>query len=211
MMKKHFLLLAVVCNIGFLSAQKKAVTETGEEVVLYPDGTWKSLEVKASRDTRLDTFVVSKPATSTFLVKGEKLDYGIWINSKKWSFKKNTKGEGDEEYNFTLINEDAYMMVIPEKIEIPLSQLKEIALKNALSVAPDAAIVYEDMRKVNGVLVGCAQMNATVQGVKFAYLCYYYSGKMGSIQVMSYTSQSLFPKYKKEMETLLNGFVLLDK
>ncbi len=210
-MKKHLLLLVFIANMGFLSAQKKAVTETGEEVILYPDGTWKSLEVKESATTRLDTLVVSKPTTSTFLVKGEKMDYGVWINSKKWTFKKNTKPDRDEEYNFQMMGEDAYMMVIPEKIEIPLAQLKELAFKNAQSAAPDVTIVHEDMRKVNGVLVSCMQMDGTIQGIKFTYFCYYYSGKIGSIQVMTYTSKDLFPRYKKEMENLLNGFVLLKK
>ena len=41
--------------------------------------------------------------------------------------------------------------------------------------------------------------------VKVAYLGYYYSYENGSLQFLSYTSQSLYKEFKDELETLLNG------
>lgn len=40
-MKKSILVLICICSVNFIQAQQKAVTETGSEVILYDDGTWK--------------------------------------------------------------------------------------------------------------------------------------------------------------------------
>ncbi len=66
-------------------AQINAVTETGDEVVLYHDGTWKyvkdSLSQKINIPVNDKAFV--KDAQLSFMVKSKKLPIGIWINPKK--------------------------------------------------------------------------------------------------------------------------------
>jgi len=49
-----------------------------------------------------------------------------------------------------------------------------------------------------------------MQGIKLAYYSYYYSNPNGTVQYVTYTSQSLMGTYEQEIEGLLNGFVVLD-
>ena len=97
--------------------------------------------------------------------------------------------------------------MITEGIEIPLLSLRDIAIENARRAAPDLEIKKEEYRTVNGVKVLCLQMNATIRGIPFSYLNYYYSSKSGSIQLLTYTSANLFNGYRSRMEMLLNGLV----
>lgn len=194
-----------------MHAQIKAVTAEGEEVILYKDGTWKYVNEVTKIGTIIDTnkTAFTKSADATFLVKSSKLNMGIYLNPKKWAFKKSEASESAE-FEFTLKNSDAYGMFIPERIEMPLEVLKTAALENAKSVAPDITIVKEEYRMVNGVKFFLMQMNGTVQGVKFTYLGYYYSYAKGTVQLITYTSQNLLSEYQKELEGLLNGLVITE-
>lgn len=204
------LFVILILNSISLFSQTSAVTDKGEEVILYDNGTWKyKKENAASWGTRIDTVVFKKNVDSNFLLKGAKVNYGVWLNPKVWKFKKNEDDDSPSEYNFTLVDEDAYAMIIVEKIEIPLNTLKDLAYKNALKASPDVRIVYEDIRKVNGLIVNCMEMEGTISGIKFSYFSYYYTGPSGTIQFVSYTSQNLYKKYKPELEKLLNGFVVI--
>lgn len=204
------LFVILILNSISLFSQTTAVTDKGEEVILYDNGTWKYKKENAtSWGTRLDTVVMNKDASSSFLLKGEKFNYGVWLNPKKWKFKKSDEEEGATEFKFTLTGEDAYAMIVAERIEVPMNDLKNLAFKNALKVSSDIKIVYEDVRKVNGLVVNCMEMEGTISGIKFTYFSYYYSSPAGTIQFVSYTSQNLLKKYKPELEKLLNGFVVL--
>tara|TARA_B110000091_G_scaffold109341_1_gene118544 strand:- start:682 stop:1020 length:339 start_codon:yes stop_codon:yes gene_type:complete len=111
---------------------------------------------------------------------------------------------------FDLKNGDLYAMIIPEKAEIPLLSLRELAISNAKDVAVDVKVDSEEYRTVNGIKVLMLQMSGTTQGVKFKYYSYYYSSSKGVVQVVTYTSLNLFESYKNKMEKFLNGFVVLD-
>jgi hypothetical protein len=52
------------------------------------------------------------------------------------------------------------------------------------------------------------QITGTAQGIPFHYYGYYYTGKLGSVQVITYTGESLFEEYKPEFDELLNGLEL---
>jgi len=198
-----FLSLTFIAN-----AQKKAVTELGEEVILYDDGKWEYLNKSDAETYEISTnpknFKKSKNAS--FLLKSTRFNIGFWVDTKKWSFKKG-ENNGDAEYELELKNEDLYAMVISEKVEIPLPSLKNIALETARSASPDIRIVKEEYRKVNGVTVMLLQMDGTLQGIKFTYYGYYYSNQNGTVQFVTYTAQNLIDGYKKDIEELLNGFV----
>lgn len=92
---------------------------------------------------------------------------------------------------------------------MPIQSLKEVAIENARSVAPDVKVVKEEYRNVNGLTVLFLQMNGTLKGIKFTYYGYYYSGTGGTIQFLTYTAQSLMDKYIADCELLLNGLVEL--
>ncbi len=204
-----FLLLVSFYTFG----QINAITESGDEVILYDDGSWVYVadsSTHLAEAIKMNEKVFKTPKSSTFLVKSKKTDVGVRINPKNWKF---TKGKAGQPAEFVFQNktEDMYGMIITEKISIDIKTLKQIALNNAKSAAPDVKLTNQEYRMVNGTKVLMMEMKGTIQGVKFVYYGYYYSDDSGSVQFLTYTSQNLFEEYKKEMEKLLNGFVVLKK
>ncbi len=182
---------------------------------MYDDGTWKYVsdikENDKSSNFKINPSPFTKDNDADFQVKSKIIDVGVWINAKKWSFTKPSDESASAEYEFKLKGEDAYAMLIAERIEVPLENLKHIALQNAQNVAPDIKIVFEEMRKVNNKDVLCLQMEGTIQGIKFVYFGYYYSDENGSLQLITYTSNNLFKKYKSSLQSFLNGIVINKK
>ncbi|MFD1293416.1 hypothetical protein ACFQ5N_06165 [Lutibacter holmesii] len=206
-------IIVVVCclfSIMSLSAQKKAVTETGDEVVLFDNGTWEyqNKEILVEMEIPTNTKVFEKDKKSTFLLKSKKVNVGFWLNPKKWKFNKG-KDNLESEYEFELKGEDLYGMVISEKVEIPLETLRSIALENGKEAAPDLKVVNEEYRFVNGMKVLLLEMSGTMQGIKFSYYGYYFSSENGTVQFITYTSQNLLESYKEECNIFLNGLVEL--
>jgi len=210
-MKKITLLLFGLLAVSLIQAQQKAVTETGDEVILYDDGTWKYQNENQLAEKEIPTNPIKfeKDEKSTFLLKSNRLNIGFWLNPKMWSFKKGIDNP-DAEYELQLKEGDLYGMVISEKLEIPLETLKVIAFENGKAAAPDLNIVKEEYRIVNGIKVLLLQMNGTMQGIKFSYYGYYFSNTNGTVQFITYTSQNLLESYKPKIENLLNGIVELN-
>ncbi|MEI6816070.1 MAG: hypothetical protein WCL14_05630 [Bacteroidota bacterium] len=207
-MKRFALTFVVMITFFQCYSQTKAVTDKGREVVLYEDGTYKYTDEKTSWETRLDTVICKRPASSTFLLKGNKTPYGVYTNPKKWHFKKADEAEDHAyEYFFTLIGEDAYGELITEGTYIPINEIKEIAYENAIKKSPDLKKIKEDVRNINGTIVHCMQMEGTISGMKIVLLGYYYSSEKMTIQFLSWSAKNQFSKYQSELENLLNGFV----
>ena len=212
MISKIIWLILIIFSVSLqLNAQEKAVTSTGEEVILFDDGTWKYMNVDLPTVDEIKTNPrnFTKAKESSFLLKSKKTKNGFWINPKKWDFRKGADNP-DAEYELQLKEGDLYGMIITEKVEIPLEALKNIALTNAKSVAPDVRVIKEEYRNVNGIKVLCMQLNGTTQGIKFSYFGYYYSDESGTVQFITYTAQSLIEEYRDTAESLLNGIVLLN-
>ena len=143
-MKKLFLAGLMLISIQLINAQINAVTETGDEVILYEEGTWKYLNDSINENSEIsvnDTEFL-KNKKSTFLVKSRKVKVGIWINPKRWSFTKGTENDAFE-FQFQKKGDDLYAMLISEKMQIQIETLKNIAIENARSAAPDMKVVKE--------------------------------------------------------------------
>jgi hypothetical protein len=202
------ILIVIFINDSY-SQRIAVIKDSGKEVELNDNGTWQFVYDDPTGSIKLDTLILSKPKESEFLVRSNKLKYGIWINKKKWNYTKSpVDGSTPTEYKFRLLGEDAYGMIIAEKIELPIENLMDIAVENAKDAAPDIEVTKRECRIVNSVLLYSLQMEGTIQGIKFVYFNYYYSDENGSIQFLTYTSKKLFMTYKPDMEALLNGFVL---
>lgn len=180
-------------------------------MVLSNDGTWKYLNApQKSYETRLDTPLLSKDKHASFLVKGQNVKYGIWIDPKKWKFELNTNESNPSEYIFTSKDQNIMSLVVAERIEVSTSLLVDAAIKHLRQVAEDVEIIRQETRKVNGHIVTYLELKGNVKGTKAIYNNYYYTGPTGTIQVICFTSQNLYQENKKEMETFLNGFDLLN-
>jgi hypothetical protein len=211
-MKPLYFLAALILTVSALKAQKKAVTETGQQVFLFDDGTWKYASDTASGtpDTSIsmNPKAFSKGDAANFPVKSEKVEnLAFWIDPQKWEF---TKGDGNpKEYTFQLKGGDLYAMAITEGIKIPLTTLAKIAFQNAQKVAPDVHIIHREYRMVNGIKVLNLELKGTLQGVIFIYYGYYYSNANGTVQLVCYTGDSEWEGYKADAEKLLNGLAVL--
>jgi hypothetical protein len=171
-------------------------------VLLYPDGTWK-LDT-AQRVGTSARGPHTKPASATAsleILKEARLSY----DPNKWR-REETSTAGRQVLRHA--NGDGYVMVVAERLQVPMATFKEIVLNNAKSGAPDAKLVAEDVREVNGVPVTCMEITGTARGILFHYYGYYHTGKLGSIQVIAYTGESLFEEYKPDFDELLNGLEL---
>lgn len=204
--------LLAICflTISFSQAQIKAVTEIGEEVILFNDGTWEYQNQEDFMATEIPTnpYKFQKDEESSFLLKSNRLNIGFWLDPKRWSFKKS--GDNlDSEYDFEMKGEDLYGQVITEKFEVPLQTLKILAIENFREVAPDLKVVKEEYRDVNGLKVLLLQMNGTMKGIKISYYGYYFSSINGTVQFITFSSQNLMENLKLEGEKLLNGLVEL--
>jgi hypothetical protein len=210
-MNKSILVLISLFFVNFIQAQQTAVTETGEQVILFKDGTWKYQNEEKQTETEIPTNSIAfkKEAESTFLLKSNKVNVGFWLNPKMWTFKKGNEKDAAE-YKLQLKAGDLYGMIISEKVEIPLETLKSIALNNGRKAAPDLKITKEEYRIVNGLKVLLLQMNGTMEGIKFSYYGYYFSNTNGTVQFVTYTSTNLIASYLPKIEVLLNGIVELN-
>ncbi len=210
-MKYLILLLFLTGSIGSNCQMHAVIKETGEAVELFDDGSWRYVYDDPSGSIKTDTVIFNKTKESNFLVQSNKLHYEVWFNKKKWSHQKSDEdGSVPAEYVFTLIGEDAYGLVISERIEVPIDNLMNIAVQNAQKAAPDIRVVTQECRRVNSKVVHFMQMEGTIQGIKFVYMGYYYSDSNGSLQFLTYTSQNLLKQYQEEMLALLNGLVIED-
>jgi hypothetical protein len=205
---KLLLTLALVSFAFFAgNAQTKAVTESGEEVILYDDQTWAyaDQEPVEAEEIPVNEAIFTVPEGSGFQIKSSKVDGGIFIDPKVWSFKKATNNE-DAEFEFQLRGEDLYGMWISEEISIPLETLGTVAINNARAAATNLKVTNKEYRMVNGRKVLHIEMSGLVQGIDLTYYGYYYSDESGSSQILTYTSRQLVEKYKPVMEAFLNGF-----
>ena len=208
-----FLILGILTISATSKSQIKALTESGREVLLFDNGTWKysqdssnnSLNKIDSLTTNTHPFI--KESSATFLVKSNIFNVGVFINPSKWTFSPHKDNEKIPEYRFSMKSGEGYSMMITEKTQIDLENMRQIALINAQKAALDAKVISEEYRIVNGKKVLCLKMQGTIQGIKFIYFGYYYSNANGTIQLLCYTSQQFFDGLLKELESFLNGLV----
>lgn len=205
-----FLLVLVIQRGG---AQIRAITDTGEEVILYDDGKWKYVKDSFASSNKIATNnkLFKKDSNASFLVKSRKCNIGVWIDPKIWSFSKLDANEASE-YKFAKKggDEEIYAMLISEKVSLPLESIGKAALINAKKVSSDVQMIKNEYRTVNGKKVICMQMGGTIEGIKFRYFGYYYSNANGTVQLLTYTFENLFDSHFNEMESFLNGLVEID-
>jgi hypothetical protein len=208
-MKKLFVTIILLLAATSYASQK-AITDTGEEVILNSDGTWEYSDKarKATKIIETNEKKFKKPVDSSFLLKSTKNNSAYWINTDKWIFKKR-KDMSSAEYEFRLKGKDVYGRAINEEMRVSIESLGNIALMNAQKAAPDSKIVKQEFRIVNGNKVLYMEINGSIQGIKFTYLGHYYSDTSGTTQLVAYTGTNLVDKYRLEINNFLNGLVTL--
>ena len=133
------LILLTFCALTIKSySQTNAITEFGDNIILYENGTWQYKDgnpFKAAITKNPKSYY--KPLGSSFLLKSKKTNMGVWLNSKEWEFTNETNNV-DSEYDFNFKNGDLYGSAIVEETKIPLEMMSDIAIQNMIGVAPNA-------------------------------------------------------------------------
>src|SRR6266540_5560840 len=195
-----FFILILFEGLGF-SQDIPATTEDGRKVILKKNGSWEFYSAsKPSLANTGDSYQKSEESTSVFKAKGDK--FQVWFNPLTWQEK---RSDASDKPTFVHKDGDVYAMVIAERFAMAPEALKDLAIKNALKVAPDTKVTHEENRIVNGKNVLCMRMEGTIQGIQFTYYGYYYAGKSGIVQLITYTAQNLYSEYESEMTSFLNG------
>lgn len=132
--------------------------------------------------------------------------YSIEFDAAKWEYDPETMA--DEEFSFTHIDGDVFAMIIPERLPMSKKLLREVVVDNMRSACTTFRILHEGSKTVRGVEVLCLTISGTVEGMPLIYHGYYYTGNAGTIQVVTYTGQSLFDDYRADMDAFLNGLVI---
>lgn len=209
-MKTYSLLFLILSFPLCISAQTRAITDTGQEVMLNSDGTYTYVnkEEAAAVNIPTNSTEFSKSETASFLLKSKRVNVGFYLDPKLWSFGE-PQDNPDAEYEVALKGEDLYGVIITEKIEVPLETMKNIALQNARQIAPDVHVVKQEYRMVNGQKVLYLELFGTMDGMKIAYAGYFFSNSSGTVQFITFTSQNLLEEYREHSQQLINGLVSL--
>ena len=205
------ILLLLMLNAATLqlSAQKTAVTDEGEIVNLYDDGTWEYQDEVEEMSEAIATNPIpfKKSIDAKFFLKSKVNDSAFYIDTKKWQHAAATSN-ADAEYEFTLKGGDLYAMAITERISIPLTVLKNAVVTNARAAAPDIRVIHEEFRMVNNQTVLQMEMSGSIDGLEITYYGYFLSTSAGTTQWLVYTGSNLMNEYRAEIESLLNGLTV---
>ena len=193
-------ILLLVCP---LFAQEKATTDSGQKVLLFKDGTWKPEIKVATPNSKTAIFVKSVDSTTKVSIARGK--FSLYFNPKKWKQKGPEEG-GRSAYEHK--DGDGNALILTERTQMPLELFKAQVLTNAKNAAPDAEIFFSETRKVNGHDILAMQIKGNMKGMAIHYYGYYYTGKEGCIQVLTYTTENLFEEFKSDFDEFLNGLVL---
>lgn len=190
-------------HVASLSAADiEATTADGRKVMLRDDGTWSF-----TAPTSATPGPASKPAGATEVLQSKKGFMELWYDPAKWTQRTRFNNESAE-FALEHTSGDAYAMAIVERIGMPMSTLRNVALDNAKATAEDARITLDEERTINGVNVTALQIDGTFSGIPFRYYGYYWTGNAGTLQVVTFTSQNLFSEVAEDFTALLNGVVI---
>jgi hypothetical protein len=194
----------LIVGSGYIYSQTiKATTQDGKEVLLSPNGTWKYSDPNIIKTG-------SKPTTTTksirsSIVKG----FEFWMDGKKWIGAKKKDTE-NAEFQFNHADGNCSIMIFSDKNFIPADDYSKQFLDGIHQNSPDAKLVSEEKRIFNGLEVRLISVDAIFDNVAFRYFVCFYSGKKGSMQIISYSPRDIFPQFEKEIIDFMTGFVIKD-
>ncbi|KFF19994.1 hypothetical protein [Chryseobacterium sp. JM1] len=124
----RIILLAFIISSWSISAQTKAITEDGKEVVLFENKTWKY--VNESDEKTLETITTNdqlfeKTKESTFLIRSKNVDGGFYYNPKSWKIVKAPGNVSFVEYAFSNNSNSAVYSLFGSEI-LPVQSLKNL-------------------------------------------------------------------------------------
>lgn len=213
-MKKFILLFTVGLSSLYFSQTINALTDEGQEVVLFADKSWKF--VNESDKIVLDKLPKNsedflKGKNATFLLKSKKINTGVYIDPTKWQFK-NLAGNTIVDYQLVEKSGNGYGLFGSEKTNIANYTIyKDIILSNLKNSVLFFRLLKSEVRKVNGKEVLHLRYKANIQNLDFEYVGYYFISEQGLSQIVCYSSEKMFEEFLPGFMELMNGFVETDE
>jgi len=201
-------LLSILCCLPcFVMAQINAVTEEGYQIQVFDDGTWKYIDttLNEKRFIKENKSVFQVPENSKFNVSSKVVNIKIMLDQDEWYFMPTPKSDVSE-FTFNNKSEEIYGIVISEKAQIPLENLRNIALVNARDNVENLKLIEEEYRFVNNIKVLYLSFEGEVESMPLVYNNYYYSEEDGIVQFVTYAQKDIAANNKDLMFDLLNGF-----
>jgi putative sensory transduction regulator len=126
-------------------------------------------------------------------------------DADKW---KQTPSRDVGQFALTDSSADGHALIIGEGVAVPLDSVVDVALANAQFADPSAKVVFRHKRRVNGVDLWFLKIEAEMNAVPMVYLGCYYAGQSSTVQVVTYTTKALLPKFENDFMELLNGLTI---
>ena len=218
--------LAVLIPMLFANSvfcQTQAVTENGDTIFIYNNGTWSFtedeeptslnelayLEREIDIETSDQKFTVAKAAT-----KSAKNKFGLFeikYDTKEWKrIPTGQLGNDEAEMAFMSDNDDVYCLVVSEQIEIGSENILKIAM-NMMEERTNGKtnLIKAEKRMVNGTEVVRGLFDVEISGINMRFDSYYFSNSKGTVQFSTWTGVGLWKSKEKEIEKFLNGLIIL--
>lgn len=219
----RFLISIIIFFLAFnTNAQVWAVTEKGDTIYVYSDGTWSfDKEERSNQDQGsldyLNTVIKLDTIATLFTVnsKAEKKlssQYGFFefqYDSDEWKRVPAAQLNEDAEFALQAKNNDIYVAIISEEIEIGIENIYKIAINNAKeNLGVEIDILKSELRNINGIDVIRGVMGFNLNGMNLIFDSFYFSDSRGTVQLTTWTASNLHEKYEDDILSLLNGLVI---
>lgn len=226
MRKYLFLYSLIFLTFSFYSnvySQTKAITELGDTIYVYNNGTWsfelleetpvvenfQIPQIKLDIDTVDTKYLI--PRNSKKEVKNRKGLFSIKYNDQIWKRIPVATLNEEAEFAFEHKESDLWCVLISEDTPIQVANLFLIAKSNMeKTIEAEAEIVKLEVKNVNGTEILNGVLKARYTGINFIFDSYYFSNDKGSVQFTIWTSETLWSKYKDDIDNLHNGFIVSD-
>ena len=218
---KYYLSLLVVALFSIHSyAQTRAVTELGDTIYVYNNGTWsyEMLEESPEFDEfsflkesiPLDT-IPTKFSYSKDAKKQVENSFGLFkikYDDTKWKRVPPASLNDEAEFAFEFKDSDVWCIVISEETAINSDALFSIAresIRENLGATPE--VIKAESRNVNGYDIVRGVMKAELSGLTFVFDTYYFSNEKGSVQFSTWTGEAIWKREEEKILDFLNGFI----
>lgn len=220
-MRNLLILLVLMYVAASVTAQVKAVTEHGDTIYVYQNGTWSfdledndnllSLTDKISYELQIDTVKAlqkfSEDANKSISTSIGQFE--LKYNEKDWKRVPPGKYNEDAEFAFEHRRNDVLSVIITEQAEFDKEAIFKIALNTMEeNIGAKPKVLKTELRNVNGfdILRGVVEVEMT--GVALVFDTYYYGNEKGTTQFTVWTAKSLWEKYEQAIIEFQNGLVI---
>jgi len=203
-----------------LYSQTRAVTELGDTIYIYNNGTWSYDMLEESPEVNELSFLnesipidtVSKQFTYTKTAKKEvENSFGMFkikYDDSKWRRVPPASLNDEAEFAFESKDTDIWCIVISEETPIKPDLLFSIARQSIKEkMGTDPEVIKSELRTINGHEVVRGAMKANISGIAFIFDTYYFSNDKGSVQFTTWTGEAIWKREQENILEFLNGFI----